>query len=280
MTAPRSPRQQDDPEYRGVPERLGAGGRAVQVLERVDVDKRGVVGDLGQHAEHQPRGQQRGEQPVAAQQRQCLGAALAPALAAAAAASCVAGGSAGPSPGRPSAGSTAVAGAAARPGRRWLAGRGAGVPRRVPAWRATARSCRRRRGGGIPGCAGQHSWLLAGGLVRSPLCLAGPCQGELSPFSADRPPHLPGVYAPLGRILPVGRCPADQGLLHRCLGHDGSHEFALSIFAAGLHRHEPAARPRFRPPRPAASCPGRAPRRRPRRARAAPPDGERELPSR
>ena len=52
--------QQDDFSSTRVPERVGAGRRAVQVLERVDVDQRGLVGELGQHPQHQPGGQQHG----------------------------------------------------------------------------------------------------------------------------------------------------------------------------------------------------------------------------
>ncbi len=40
----------------------------VQVLDRVDVEQRGPVGELREHPEHQPGGQQRGGQPVPAQQ--------------------------------------------------------------------------------------------------------------------------------------------------------------------------------------------------------------------
>src|SRR6185437_8421813 len=49
-----------------VPERFGAGGRAVELLERLDVDQRGMGGGARQDAQHETGGQQDGHQPVTA----------------------------------------------------------------------------------------------------------------------------------------------------------------------------------------------------------------------
>ena len=58
------PGQQQPLEDHVVAERVVARPGAVQVLEAVDVQQRGPVGDLGQHTQHQAGQQQRRDQPV------------------------------------------------------------------------------------------------------------------------------------------------------------------------------------------------------------------------
>ena len=61
--------REDRPQRPLVADRVHAGRVVVQVPGRVDVEQHRPVGDLGEHPEHQPRGQQRGGQPVPPQQR-------------------------------------------------------------------------------------------------------------------------------------------------------------------------------------------------------------------
>ena len=62
------PHGQDAAQDDHVPHRVGTRRGAVEVLERVHVDERGLVGDLGEYPEHQPGQQQQADQPVAAEQ--------------------------------------------------------------------------------------------------------------------------------------------------------------------------------------------------------------------
>ena len=55
--------EQDAPKRQPVALGVVALGR-VKVLHRVDVEERGPVGELGQHAQDQSGGQQRGSQPM------------------------------------------------------------------------------------------------------------------------------------------------------------------------------------------------------------------------
>ena len=59
--------REEGPQHELVAGRIVARVGAEQVLDRVDVEQRGTVGDLREDPQHQPGGQQHGQQPVTAQ---------------------------------------------------------------------------------------------------------------------------------------------------------------------------------------------------------------------